>query len=857
MIVSRIGSCELMRLIGRGGSSVVFLARRRVGEAAHQVALKLLNGGLASADAHRRFRREQAILSRLSHPNIARLIDAGISTFGNPYIVMEYVEGDDILTYASSRSLDLRMRIRLLIDMCRAVDAAHRELVVHRDLKPSNVFVASDGTVKVLDFGIAKLLGDDRLETATQHVALTPEYAAPEQFEPGPAATSMDVYSIGVLSSELLLGGRLGPDATLPVKEASDTWLRWRRIDADLSQILRAALASEPTRRYSSAGHMADDFQRYLNREPLLIAPVSRWYRARKFASRHRAAVTAAALVGLAVLGGTIGIVYQWRIAQEQAVLARNQAAVARDEASRAGAIRDFLMSLFDAGNAEMPQDKKPSVDDIVADAGQRLLVDEALAAPLRADLLLTLADVASSIGAYDRSDRLLDEVLRIAPTLGDRAAEEALRARVRRAGNLIDQTTTNAAPVLDLLEPIRASLESRDDEVGLKGLTYRARALQVAGRDAEAEAAVHAIVERFRNATDTKLALTALLMQLNFAVEAQHYPVAVEYARRAIAFWTAHGQARTSSALSMWVNAATAREGVGDMAGAEEAYSSAIEVGDHIYAHPSRDHAMVIQAYGMFLLAQSRVDEGGTQILRALRMQQSLFGESDPRIAQTLFATARLYEARGDFREAVRWMDKAVAGYRREGASTMLARSLAMRGRFQAKAGRFEEADRDQSEALEIQKAHSGESHPAYAWILMVRADVELRERRFENVLATTERALTITTPIGGVLLQGNLATHLNHAKALLALERSREALAEVQEIEPGYARVAPKSGLRFDIAAVKALALARVSRSIDARAAARAALELLPLTRDADPQMLAHVRSLAADMVPSGGAP
>jgi hypothetical protein len=138
-----------------------------------------------------------------------------------------------------------------------------------------------------------------------------------------------------------------------------------------------------------------------------------------------------------------------------------------------------------------------------------------------------------------------------------------------------------------------------------------------------------------------------------------------------------------------------------------------------------------------------------------------------------------------------------------------------------------------------------------------MVRADVELRERRFENVLATTERALTITTPIGGVLLQGNLATHLNHAKALLALERSREALAEVQEIEPGYARVAPKSGLRFDIAAVKALALARVSRSIDARAAARAALELLPLTRDADPQMLAHVRSLAADMVPSGGAP
>lgn len=849
MIGRRIGACELVRPIGHGGSSAVFLARRRVGDATQEVALKLLNSGLTSPEAHRRFRREQAILSRLSHPNIARLIDAGISDGGNPYIVMEYVEGQDIVQYASSRSLDLRARVGLLIDVCRAVDAAHRELVVHRDLKPSNVLVASDGIVKVLDFGIAKLLDDGHTETATQHVALTPAYAAPEQFAPGPAATSMDVYSIGVLSSELLLGGRLGPDATLPPNETSDTWQRWRRVDNDLSQLLRAALASEPGRRYSSAGHMADDFRRYLDREPLLIVPVSRWYRMRKFVSRHRAAVSAAALVGFAVLGGTVGIAYQWRIAEQQA-------AIARDEATRAGAIRDFLVSLFDAGSAEMPQDKKPSVDDIVADAGQRLIADATLAAPLRVDLLLTLADVASSIGAYDRSDRLLDEVGRIVPTLGDDAAEAALRLRVHRAGNLVEQTTTKGTPALDLLDPMLPALEARDDETAFRGLIFRVQALQMAGRSAEAEAALRPVLARFRSTANPSLALAAMSTQINIAVAAQHYPQAVEYTRSAIDYWDAHDRPQTPTSLSMWADVAIAREGVGDIAGAEDAYRSAIGIGDRIYAHPSLDHAQIIQIYGTFLIVQSRLDEAEVQILRALEMQRSIFGDDDPRIAQAVYAMARLHGARLDFPEAIRWLDRAIGLYRKDGHSIMLARSLAARGRFHAQAGQFAAADHDVQEALESQKAHSGESNPAYAWILDVLADIQLREGRFDDALRTTERIFAIASPAGGAMLQMSLSTRFKRARALAALERDGEALLELEDIEPAYARIAPKAGMRFDIAALKAIALARTSRASEAHAAAKAALALLPLTQEADPEMLARVRALAADVTPPNAA-
>ncbi|MBA8888689.1 serine/threonine-protein kinase [Dokdonella fugitiva] len=848
MIGTRVGTCELQRFLGRGGSAVVFLARRRVGDTVQAVALKLLNSGLLSPEAHRRFRREQAILSRLSHPNIARLIDAGMSERGSPYIVMEYVEGQDIVSFACARSFDTRARIALLVDVCRAVDAAHRALVVHRDLKPSNVLVTADGVVKVLDFGIAKLIDEDNPETATQHVALTPAYAAPEQFQPGPAATSMDVYSLGVLASELLLGGRMGPDATLPASEDATTWQNWRRLDGELTQILRATLASEPSRRYSSAGHLADDFRRWLDREPLQIVPVTRWYRLRKFVARHRTSAVAAALVALAFVGGTIGIAYQWRVARQQALLAREQAAVAHAEAVRAGTIRDFLASLFDAGNAESPQDRKPTIEDVVANAGQRLLSDDQLDASLRADLLLTLADVASSIGAYERSDRLLDEVERFAPALGAAAADVLVRLRVRRAGNLIDQTTTNAAPVLALLEPLRADLDARTDETGLKALTYRARALQVAGREAEADAEVDRIVARYRDADDAKLALTALLLQLNVAVEAQRYPEAVGFARTAIDYWSAHGQPLTVWTMTMWSNAATARESVGDIDGAEEAYRNAIAVGDRIYAQPARDHAMAIQAYGTFLLAQSRVDEAGTQILRALKLQQSMFRDDDPRIAQTFFAASRLYENRGDYAESIRWMDKAVQVYRGDGFSTMLARSLAMRGRTHANAGHFDEADRDEDEALAIQKAHSGDAHPAYAWILIVRADVELREHRFAQALATTEKALAINAPVGGALLQSTLDTRLNHAKALLALGRGTEALAELQEIEPTYARIAPKAAQRFETAAEKALALASMSRAREAREAADAALALLPLMQTPDPDLLRRVRALAS---------
>ena len=279
LIGTRIGTFRLLAVIGQGGSSAVFRAEREAGDGSQTVALKLLRTGLYSANAQRRFRREQAILAQLTHPNIASLIESGVSSAGIPYIAMELVDGLPITKAADARGLDVEQRLGWFSTLCRTIEAAHASLVVHRDLKPSNLLVTHAGDLRVLDFGIAKLVDEDKFATHTQSIAFTPGYAAPEQFSTLPPTTAMDVYSLGVVLGELLTGRKLTGnlrasvaiatvgenDAPLPTGLPPRTALVGR-LRGDLDAILVTALADEPARRYRSAGAFADDIERYLER---------------------------------------------------------------------------------------------------------------------------------------------------------------------------------------------------------------------------------------------------------------------------------------------------------------------------------------------------------------------------------------------------------------------------------------------------------------------------------------------------------------------------------------------------------------------------------------------------------------
>jgi non-specific serine/threonine protein kinase/serine/threonine-protein kinase len=362
-----LGAYRIVREIGHGGMGAVFHAVRDDREFEKNVAIKVAGTGLPTAAAVARFRHERQILAALEHPNIARLLDGGTTPDGLPYVVMELVNGEPIDVYCTERRLGVAARLRLFATVCRAVHYAHQNLVVHRDIKPGNILVTPDGTPKLLDFGIAKLLEDDASARDTDAASrehaptlrmLTPECASPEQVRGEPITTASDVYSLGVLLCRLLSGAlpyrvdRPTPHAVAravcdqppekPSALAADRSLR-RQIAGDLDTIALKALHKEPQRRYLSAEQLAEDIDRHLDGRPVEARPDTVAYRTAKFVRRHKAGVAAAALVTMSLITGLAAATYEAHVAEQQRARAERRFADVRQMAN------SFLFEVHDA----------------------------------------------------------------------------------------------------------------------------------------------------------------------------------------------------------------------------------------------------------------------------------------------------------------------------------------------------------------------------------------------------------------------------------------------------------------------------------------------------------------------------
>src|SRR5215207_8326514 len=382
-----VGPYRIVREAGHGGMGTVYLAERADDQYRKQVALKLVRAGLASeVDVLRRFRDERQILASLDHPGIARLLDGGVTADGVPWFAMEYVAGTPLDRYCDEHGLTVDERLTLFARVCEAVAFAHRNLVVHRDLKPSNVLVTDDGVVKLLDFGIAKLLQPQpqpEREPITQvgPRAMTPEYAAPEQVRGEPVTTATDVYALGAILYALLTGQRahrldrrtaaevervvcdtnpeppsVAVTRTIDVGHAdgsreritpervseargTDSGRLRRRLRGDLDTIVLKALHKDPVRRYASADALLEELRRYRAGLPVQARPDSRLYRIGKFVRRHRLGVAAGAAVLLSLVGGLAGTLWQARAASRAAAAASREAAKAR-------AVTEFVVGL-------------------------------------------------------------------------------------------------------------------------------------------------------------------------------------------------------------------------------------------------------------------------------------------------------------------------------------------------------------------------------------------------------------------------------------------------------------------------------------------------------------------------------
>jgi len=465
-----VGVYTLISQIGQGGMGSVWLAERNDGRFERRVAVKFLNIALIGKDGEERFKREGRILALLVHPHIAELIDAGVSQAGQPYLVLEHIEGDHIDRYCDKHRLSVEARIRLFLDVLRAVAQAHANLIVHRDLKPSNVLVRNDGQAKLLDFGIAKLLegeeqGGERTLTVEGGRAMTPECAAPEQLRGEAITTATDVYALGVLLYLLSTGqhpaGR-GPHTFAdlvkaivdvePMRPSDAVVLSGQDLEAavhnaaqrgstphklsrllrgDLDTIVSKALKKEPTERYSSVTALADDLSRYLRNEPISARPDTLSYRAGKFVHRYRMAVVLATLAILSTVAGVAGTLVQARRARAQRDFALHQL-------SRAEAINEFNQFLL---SDAAPSGKPFTVNELLGRAENILARQRTADDTNRVELLVAIGDQYSTQDEDAKARRILEEAYKLSRGLSENStrakASCALAGALARDGEL------------------------------------------------------------------------------------------------------------------------------------------------------------------------------------------------------------------------------------------------------------------------------------------------------------------------------------------------------------------------------------------------------------------------------------
>lgn len=448
-----IGGYTLLRQIGTGGMGEVWLAERKTDGFKQRVALKLIRKGMDSADILARFRAERQILAQLAHPNIARLLDGGATATGMPFFVMEYIEGIPFLQYCDDHRLTIEERLNLFREVCTAVQFAHQNLVVHRDLKPNNILVTPERRIKLLDFGIAKVLNPDHLALEALHTlpelrVLTPAYASPEQIKGLNLTTASDVYSLGVLLFELLTGSRpfpiatrlqaelirvvleeephkpstaiqeirevyigqgntktLDPKSISSTRNTSQTQLI-RKLRGDMDNIVLKALRKEPERRYNSAGQLSEDIERFLTGKPVLALPDTLSYRITKFVGRNKWAVGAAAAFLFLLM--VFSAVMTWQNNRIRAALD-----LAQKERDKAKEIGVFLTDLFKANDPTKYPEGEIPVQAVLKFGTDRLKTELTHQPELHADVLTVLADVYNGMGQFSTSDSLAKVAIR------------------------------------------------------------------------------------------------------------------------------------------------------------------------------------------------------------------------------------------------------------------------------------------------------------------------------------------------------------------------------------------------------------------------------------------------------------
>ena len=694
-----LGPWRLLSVLGHGGMGTVYRAERADGQYRQEVAVKLVRSGPRDPYAFVRFRTERQVLARLIHPNIAGLVDGGFASDGTPYLVMELVDGIPITEWCTTERLPLEGRLRLFRVVCEAVQHAHRALVVHRDLKPSNIFVSRSGNVKLLDFGIAKLLDPvawDLESTATRAEMrlITPDYGAPEQRQGGPTTTATDVYALGVVLYELLTGARPAafsttgvprddgtsapitppseavrrkagrgatseqtqePGAESEASSITDRRKLARRIRGDLDRIVMTALRDEPERRYSSAGQLAEEIERYLDGRAVLAQPDTLRYRARKFVGRNRLAVAAAAVLASCITAFGIVAALQARALAEQTRLARTEQATAEQ-------VVRVLVDLFETTNPGIrPDGDRMPIREFLAGAESRALAQLSSTPVVKAKLQQVFGLIQSQRGQYTQARETLETALAEQRRLVGPDHPDALESLYALGRVLYGSGDGERARAL-LQESLDRHRRVHGDEHEKTARAIFALAPLAPNLDAAGAMLSQALEVRQRvlppNHPDVAMSLGAL---------AQYHSRKGDLERsrslylQALAIFEGPG-ARHPKAIGLMSDYASLLSNMNLEAEAEAIQREAITLGRQVLGDGTLTVANLINNLAVTLTSLGRLADAERAFRDAYAQHVALLGENHWRTSNLARNVGRILALQQQYEAALPWMDQAIA---------------------------------------------------------------------------------------------------------------------------------------------------------------------------------------------------
>lgn len=765
-----VGPYKLIARIGEGGMGNVWLAERVDGRFERQVAIKFVHFALTSRGAAERFKREGRILGQLRHPHVAELIDAGVTPKGEPFLVLEYVEGKQIDEYCDEHSLSVDARIALFLGVLGAVAQAHANLIVHRDLKPSNVLVSSKGEVKLLDFGIAKLLAE-RSDSAVATMltlegggAMTPLFAAPEQVTGGPITTATDVYALGALLFLLLTGqypaGR-GPhspagllkaitetepprlSATVAGNKAgaerrgTTPERLCRQLRGDLDTIVAKALKKEPLERYASVVAFSNDLERYLSNQPISARPDSLTYRGLKFIRRNRGALAVSAVTVLAIIIGVTATVVQSRTARRQRDFAFRQLA----RAERANQLVYFLLT--DAA----PSNKPITVGKLLDEAEHIIQSENYASDPVNhVDSLISIGNQYFDKDENDKASRTLEQAYQLSRSVQDASVRGRASCAFARILSQIGQHARAESLIQQGLRELPKTEETALDRVYcfLRGSEV---ASDIGAGEESIARALAADRELAQSATKSDSLQLAVLADLASSYDLAHRPAdAIPVFEKASLLLSKLGYSETRTAVGLFTSWAFALHMQGRQIESERIYRRAIQLSRANDPDSGATPELLNQFAGV-LRDTGRLREAANYAQQAYNMAQRVNDHTI--LEQILFNLARIYRAEGDFGRSAKMLDEVEPMLRRDlppghyaFASLAIDRALLAQARG------------DLSTALAladkgVQITESAVKGGGQGWldaVLARRSQIELQARQPEKAVADIRRSLDLT---------------------------------------------------------------------------------------------------------------